>query len=201
MQNCVCTNKSVSQVANDVLELLTTQEHNVLATLPKDQRGIYGLIDHEGNLKYIGSTSSEKQSFYTRVYQRHRTGSENMSHYFSNVYNVGRLWRDRRMQQGCPDAKIAKDLRSSFIAKHCRAVYVPILGSKPYIEEIEERVISLCPNEFTEWNRARLMRYSEPVDLVDELMDELQFTFEQRCAVQRQLKKFDASHARFNSVC
>ena len=79
-----------------VLESLLTQEHTRTADLPRDQRGIYGLVDHTGIVRYIGSTSEPAENFRKRIHQRHRTGSETNSHYFSNKYNCGRMWRDRR---------------------------------------------------------------------------------------------------------
>ena len=45
---------------------------------PRDARALYGLVDHHGDLRYIGSTSSTDQTFYERIHQRHRTGSEGM---------------------------------------------------------------------------------------------------------------------------
>jgi DNA polymerase-3 subunit epsilon len=110
----------------EILNRLLSHQPVKTADLPRDQRGIYGLIDHTGHLRYIGYTTKEAENFRKRIHQRHRTGSETHSQYFSKIYNCGRMYRNRLTQQAHPDAKIAKDLRSAFIAEHCRAVYVPL---------------------------------------------------------------------------
>ncbi|WP_181870416.1 hypothetical protein [Paracoccus lutimaris] len=81
--------------AEDLLSALLEATPRPTAQAPRDARGLYGLVDHHGDLRYIGSTSSTDQTFYERIHQRHRTGSEGMSHYFSQMYNTGRMWRDR----------------------------------------------------------------------------------------------------------
>lgn len=172
-----------------ILDQLTNMTPVQTADLPRDQRGIYGLIDHTGQLSYIGSTSVENESFRKRIHQRHRTGSETYSHYFSKVYNTERMWRDRLTQQHDPDAKVAKDLRSAFIAEYCRAVYVPLTGSKADIEGLELAVIALAPPLLVRWNRSTSLVYAEPTDLVDALMDKLRFTQAQRQAVERQRQR------------
>ena len=154
--------------------------------LPHDQRGIYGLIDHSGNLRYIGSTSGAAENFRKRIHQRHRTGSESHSHYFSKVYNCGRMWRDRSTQQDDPDAKIAKDLRSTFVAEYCRAVYFSIEGTKQEIERQEAAVIAIAPRELIRWNRSTTLTYPEPTQLVDDLLERIGFTSLQRQAIERQ---------------
>ncbi len=54
----------------DILSCLleTTPERTALA--PKDSRGVYGLVDHHGALRYIGSTVSTSQTFYERIHRR-----------------------------------------------------------------------------------------------------------------------------------
>ncbi|WP_210339670.1 hypothetical protein [Ensifer sp. ENS07] len=81
--------------AKSILDELLDAEPRPTAEAPRDLRGLYGLIDHRGLLRYIGSTSSANETFYKRIHQRHRTGSESTSHYFSRMYNTGRMWRDR----------------------------------------------------------------------------------------------------------
>ena len=159
-----------------VLESLLTQEHTRTADLPRDQRGIYGLVDHTGIVRYIGSTSEPAENFRKRIHQRHRTGSETNSHYFSNKYNCGRMWRDRATQQGHPDAKVSKDLRSAFVAEYCRAVYVPLEGDKRAIEATEAAAILFSPPENVLWNRNRSLVYPEPTELVDALVAKLALT-------------------------
>ena len=96
------------------------------------------------------------------------------------------MWRDRSTQQNDPDAKIAKDLRSSFIAEYCRAVYYPIDGSKQEIEAQEAAVILIAPVESVRWNRSTTLTYPEPVELVEKLLNKLGFTAPQREAIERQ---------------
>lgn len=169
-----------------ILHRLMTMTPVRTADLPRNERGIYGLVDHSGQLRYIGSTSVADENFRKRIHHRHRTGSETHSHYLSKVYNCGRMWRDRLTQQGDPDAKIAKDLRSGFIAEYCRAVYVPIVGTKAEIEALEAAVVRIAPPDCVRWNRSTKLTYPEPVDLVDEWMDRIRFSMAQREAVERQ---------------
>lgn len=114
--------KPVSITPHDVLEQILDATPQATSLAPNDRRGIYGLVDHLGALRYIGSTSSASETFYKRIHQRHRTGSETTSHYFSRMYNTGRMWRLRKDSATKPDGDIAKKLRNAFIAEHCRAV-------------------------------------------------------------------------------
>jgi hypothetical protein len=169
-----------------ILEILQSMQPVRTADLPSDKIGIYGLIDHTGSLRYIGSTSAPNENFRKRVHQRHRTGSETYSHYFSKVYNCGRMWRDRLTQQGSANAKIAKDLRSAFIAKNCRAVFVPLTKSKREIEALEAATIRLAPREVVQWNSSTTLVYPEPSELVEEMMQTLGYGPAKRAAVERQ---------------
>lgn len=175
--------------ASDILAALVSQEPVRTADLPAHQRGIYGLIDHEGILRYIGSTSAPSENFRKRIHQRHRTGSETHSHYFSKVYCCGRMWRDRLNQQGQLDAKIAKDIRSAFIAEYCRAVYVPIDATKAEIEQLEADIIRRAPAENTLWNGKGSIVYEEPTEQLDELLDKLGCNDGQRAALMRQSER------------
>lgn len=60
---------------NAILDHLLTMAPVQTASLPRDKIGIYGLVDHEGALRYIGSTSADNENFHKRIHQRHRTGS------------------------------------------------------------------------------------------------------------------------------
>lgn len=175
----------------DVLAALLAQTPVKTASLPRDQRGIYGLIDHDQHLRYIGCTTREAESFRKRIHQRHRTGSETHSHYFSKIYNTGRMYRDRFTQQGDPDAKIAKDLRSAFIAEYCRAVYVPLEASEWEIVALEAATITIAPSENVLWNRATTMVYPEPTELVDRLVTKLGYSDNDVAALERQRAQFD----------
>ncbi|MGE3244958.1 MAG: hypothetical protein AB7F96_12630 [Beijerinckiaceae bacterium] len=181
--------------AQSIFTLLSTQTPVITCDLPRTQRGIYGLIDHAGQLRYIGSTSAENENFRKRIHQRHRTGSEHVSHKFSAIYNCGRMWRDRNSQRHDADAKISKDLRSAFIAKYCRAVYVPFVGTKGEIEVLEYAVIALAPRENILWNGSKGLVYDEPVDLVDALIDELELATEDREALDRQCVRANSHRA------
>lgn len=107
-----------------ILASLMSAKPALTSEAPQDSRGIYGLIDHEGCLRYIGSTSSSQQTLFERIHRCHRSGSEDKSHYFARMYNTGRMYRDRNNPAREADGKIAKRLRNAFIAEHCRAVWV-----------------------------------------------------------------------------
>jgi DNA polymerase III subunit epsilon len=178
--------------ATEILNNLLAMTPVRTADLPGDKIGIYGLVDHAGIIRYIGSTSAANENFRKRIHQRHRTGSETYSHYFSKVYNCGRMFRDRLTQQGHADAKIAKDLRSAFVAKYCGAVCVPLIGSKAEIEALEAAVIRIAPKDMIGWNRSTSLVYNEPEALVDALVDSLGFGAAEREAVNRQKRIFTA---------
>ena len=128
---------------------------------PRDARGLYGLVDHLGDLRYIGSTSSTDQTFYERIHQRHRTGSEGMSHYFSQMYNTGRMWRDRTDGTTKVDGDRAKKLRNEFVVDHCRAVWLPLPDTAD-IARREAEVLALAPEHAIAWNRRKMKVYDEP---------------------------------------
>ena len=136
------------------------------AEAPQDARGLYGLVDHFGDLRYIGSTSSAAETLYKRVHQRHRTGSEDSSHYFARMYNIGRMWRDREDLTTKADGDIAKALRNAFIADHCRAVWLPLPDTVD-IARLEAEVIAIAPPQVIAWNRRGMEVYAEPTGLVD----------------------------------
>jgi hypothetical protein len=104
----------------------------------------------------------------------------------------GRMFRDRLTQQGHSDAKIAKDLRSAFIATYCGAVYGSLAESKAEIEALEAAVIRIEPPDAIRWNRSTSLVYSEPEALVDALMDSLGFQPAERESVNRQKRIFAA---------
>jgi hypothetical protein len=153
----------------DVLSRLLSATPDRTALAPKDSRGIYGLVDHHGALSYVGSTVSTSQTFYERIHRRHRTGSEDSSHYFSRMYNTGRMWRMRNDPGSRKDGDISKKLRNAFIAEHCRAVWVP-LPDNADIARLEQAVIEIAPAEAIAWNRRATEAYPEPEDLVDEII-------------------------------
>src|SRR6056297_3168282 len=136
--------KPSSPTPRDILEQILEATPQVTSRAPRDRRGIYGLVDHFGDLRYIGSTKSADETLYKRIHQRHRTGSETTSHYFSRMYNTGRMWRLRNDPATKADGGIAKKLRNAFIAEHCRAVWVPI-SDDLNIADLEAQVIELAP--------------------------------------------------------
>jgi inhibitor of KinA sporulation pathway (predicted exonuclease) len=156
---------------------------------PRDCRGIYGLVDHFGKLRYIGSTSSAAETFYKRIHQRHRTGSETTSHYFSRMYNTGRMWRERSDPATKVDGDIAKKLRNAFIADYCRAVWVPLPDDLD-ISGLEAQVVDLAPLDVIAWNRRGMEAYDEPRDLVDLVIDRLKFGAAERASIDRQYARF-----------
>jgi len=140
--------------AEDLLSALLEATPRPTVQAPRDARGLYGLVDHHGDLRYIGSTSSKDQTLYERIHQRHRTGSETTSHYFSAMYNTGRMWRDRKDALTKADGDIAKALRNEFVVDHCRAVWLPLPDTED-IARLEAEVLSLAPDHAVAWNRRR----------------------------------------------
>jgi DNA polymerase-3 subunit epsilon len=179
---------------SDILSFLlqATPERTNLA--PKDQRGIYGLFDHHGRLRYIGSTSSKTQTFYERIHQRHRTGSEDSSHYFSRMYNTGRMWRKRNDPATAADGKIAKVLRNEFVAEYCRAIWMPLPDSSD-IAGLERDVIALAPAEAVAWNRRATEVYDEPENLVDAIIAKLGYGAGDLAALERQKQRHSVGSA------
>jgi DNA polymerase-3 subunit epsilon len=174
----------------DVLSRLLSATPDRTALAPKDSRGIYGLVDHHGALSYVGSTVSTSQTFYERIHRRHRTGSEDSSHYFSRMYNTGRMWRMRNDPGSRKDGDISKKLRNAFIAEHCRAVWVP-LPDNADIARLEQAVIEIAPAEAIAWNRRATEAYPEPEDLVDEIIARLGFGAMELAAIGRQKQRYD----------
>ncbi|WP_181952921.1 hypothetical protein [Falsirhodobacter xinxiangensis] len=62
--------------SEQVMDALLAASPTFTREAPRDCRGIYGLVDHHGMLRYIGSTVSADETFYKRIHSRHRTGSE-----------------------------------------------------------------------------------------------------------------------------
>lgn len=175
--------------AEDLLSALLEAAPRPTVQAPRDARGLYGLVDHHGDLRYIGSTSSKDQTLYERIHQRHRTGSENTSHYFSAMYNTGRMWRDRKDALTKADGDIAKALRNEFVVDHCRAVWLPLPDTED-IARLEAEVLSLAPDHAIAWNRRRMQAYEEPVDLVEATLRRLGWGAREKAAIERQRLRF-----------
>lgn len=171
-----------------VLDALMSATPRRTAEAPRDARGLYGLVDHFGDLRYIGSTCSNAETLYKRIHQRHRTGSENSSHYFSRMYNVGRMWRNRNDAATKADGDIAKALRNAFIAEHCAAVWLP-LPDTLNIPHLEAAVLKIAPPHVIAWNRRGMDVYAEPVDMVDATIRRLGFGAAELAAIERQRQR------------
>ncbi|MCE8535181.1 hypothetical protein KBY24_17480 [Ruegeria pomeroyi] len=180
--------------ASEILDILLTMPTRPTSETPQDCRGIYGLVDHYGALRYIGATKSEGESLNKRIHHRHRTGSEDHSHYFSRMYNTGRMFRLRNDETTAADGRIAKVLRNAFIAEYCGAVWVS-LPDMVDIAELEAQVIALAPPEVVAWNRKGMGIYSEPVALVDKVIERLKLGPLEISALERQKERFDRSMA------
>lgn len=175
-----------------ILNTLLACSPRPTANAPKDTRGLYGLIDHRGDLRYIGSTSSNNQTLYQRIHQRHRTGSEGMSHYFSHMYNVGRMWRNRLDKSIGADGARAKALRNAFISDHCRAIWLPLPDSIN-IALLEREVLAIAPAHAIAWNGRAMKAYDEPVDLVDATIARLGWGPDDIAAVERQGRRYSGA--------
>jgi len=173
----------------DLLSKLLEAKPRPTAEAPRNARGLYGLVDHLGRLRYIGSTSSIEQNLYDRIHKRHRTGSEGMSHYFSQMYNTGRMWRDREEQRASSDAKLAKMLRNEFVADHCSAVWITLPDSVD-ISGLEAEVLAIAPDHAIAWNRRKMANYEEPVELVDATFRRLGWGAKEMAALERQRERF-----------
>lgn len=180
--------------AKNTLNMLLAAKPRRTDEAPRDSRGLYGLIDHLGLLRYIGSTSSINETLYKRIHQRHRTGSESTSHYFSRMYNTGRMWRDRDDKLKPADGTIAKELRNAFVADHCRAVWVELPDNLD-ITGLERTVLSLAPVEAISWNRHGTDIYDEPTELVDATIKRLGWGRSQLEAIERQRLRYLTSKA------
>lgn len=171
--------------STDVLRELTTQPPSRLDALPRDH-GIYALHDHEGQIRYFGITKNDARGFYGRINNRHSSGSEERSHKFSHAYNTGRMWRKKK--DNSPDAVTAKQLRTAFIRRHCRATFVVVPPSQASdLPRLEREVQALAPTTMMSWGSKRaFVPVDEPKVLVDALLVDLGFTPMQRTAVERQ---------------
>lgn len=179
-------------VAEDLLSALLEAAPRPTVQAPRDARGLYGLVDHHGDLRYIGSTRSTEQTFYERIHQRHRTGSEGMSHYFSQMYNTGRMWRDRKDAMTKADGDLAKALRNEFVIDHCHAVWLSLPDTAD-IARLEAEVLDLAPDHAIAWNRRRMRPYDEPADLVEATLHRLGWGTRELASLKRQRERFLAA--------
>ena len=174
---------------SEILERLQQAKPQPTSAAPRDVRGIYGLFDHTGTFRYIGSTSSMDEAFYKRIHRRHRTGSETHSHYFAHMYNTGRMWVDRTNPDMVQEMKIVRRLRQAFIERHCGCTWVA-LPDHSDIAGLEAQVIALAPPNMVAWNRRGMAAYDEPVELVDALIEHMGLSAFERAALGRQRERF-----------
>lgn len=162
-----------------------------LTNIPK-LKGIYALVDHEHHFRYIGSTKG--RDFHNRIHSRHTTGTEENSHKFSWAYNTGRMYRGPKGddEELMRDRQAAKDLRTLFIRKHCRAVWMPLEGTRQEIEELEHSMVWLAPIETVQWNKQRVKSSPppEPTELVDALIEELGIDPLTKARLERQAERY-----------
>jgi hypothetical protein len=52
---------------SEILHLLKQAKPRPTREAPRDCRGIYGLFDHEGHFRYIGSISAKNETFYAFI--------------------------------------------------------------------------------------------------------------------------------------
>lgn len=175
------TNKIVNPV--EVLSHLLEADPRRLEQLP-DIAGLYALRDHLGVVRYIGMT---EMGIRRRVLRYHVAGDGN-SHKFSTAYNAGRLYHERRDPASqVADGRISKTLRRILAREHCTATAFALPGAtKDVLLALEARIIALAPAEALTWNHSRSLPASEPVELVDKLLDHLGWDESQRAAITRQ---------------
>lgn len=97
------------QSASQILLHLRDSPPSRLADLPNQFGGIYALQYPPGRIVQIGNTGhneSNPQSFYTRICDRHRTGSEDEDHKASAAFNVGRMYRHLERFRRTPSSRI-----------------------------------------------------------------------------------------------
>ena len=171
----------------EILDSLRSQKGVKLDGLPASS-GLYALRDHLSEIRYIGIADTE--GFRTRIYNKHTTGSEDRSHKFSCAYNVGRMWRNRHADHGA-DAKVAKDLRTAFIRRHCSASFVPIDGydGRQALEKIERAVQALATTSELTWCKG-FRPTEEPTELVDQIIAKQRLTASELGAIHRQNLRF-----------
>jgi hypothetical protein len=154
-----------------------------LHDLPIGQ-GIYALYDHEGVARYIGIT---EMGLRKRIHQYHSGGDGN-SHKFSTVYNAGRMFHTRKDARTDPaDGPISKELRRIFSRTYCKAVGLELPDqTKTELLAVETEVRRIAPPEALSWNDARQLPATEPADLVDKLLQDLNWPTNKIEAIDRQ---------------
>ena len=178
--------QGVNVGALSIFEQLTLSKPINLADLP-EEFGIYALWDHEGQIRYIGSTPKATEGFRTRIHSKHATGSEGRSHKFTQAYCTGRMWRYCKKlhnpaaarEESKADADAAKKLRNAFIRQYCAASYVSVPRNslpEPYftsLTSLEFKLQTMAPPGMRAWEGIGFQPLPEPAALVDRLLVEL----------------------------
>jgi len=135
--------------AASVLEHLLESTPCQMQDLPRDKIGIYALRFPSERIVQIGSVGqrSVKEDFRSRVFSRHRSGSEGEHHKASAAFNVGRMYRhverfrrtpqsNLRLQPVYGDvmgfeqtersARVAKRLRNEVVCRCVTATWFPV---------------------------------------------------------------------------
>jgi len=150
--------------------------------------GLYLLYDHEGVPRYIGETGNLQH----RVWSNHCVGDPN-SHKWVCRYNAGRLWHLRKHSfTDENDGRKAKLLRA-YLARHfCAAKVLPLphLTKRPDRVALEGAVQAIAPDPMNDWVNSKVISASEPKDLVDQLLDELRWSVDEREALDRQAARW-----------
>lgn len=182
----------MSLKAQDLFAALSGAVPRPTAEAPRDARGLYGLVDHGGALRYIGSTRATRQSLHEWIQLRHRTGPGGMGHLHAQIYNTGRMWRDPGDRAAGGDGALALSLRAAFVTDHCRAVWLPLPDTAD-IARIEVEVLALAPAAALAWTRQGVQACDEPVDQVEATLHRLGWRAQEREALDRQRARFRAS--------
>ena len=171
-----------------ILDHLLGAEPLRVGELRSTSAGLYALYDHELRPAYIGAT----EDFRDRIFGRHSRGDDN-SHKFSTVYNAGRMFHAGKPPRTCPkDGKIAKRLRTLFARRFCGVVTYELPGlSIEQLFPIETAVKEIAPPEAKRWNDRKALEAFEPYELVDQLLQDLNWDQTRLAAIERQAERWE----------
>ena len=150
--------------ADEICRFMRASGGLALDHLP-DKQGLYGLLDHEGTLRYVGMTTMPLKR---RIAQYHVAGDGN-SHKYSCAYNAGLLWHDRKHPlTDDHDGRIAKRARREFVRATCRAATLPLPDlTAEELQTLERKVIDRL-SDHLDWNDSKVIPVIEVDDLVRE---------------------------------
>jgi len=180
--------------AETLLAALLDMAPRPIAEAPDRMPGLYGLVDHQGRIGYLGSSGISGESLHSLICHRQRSGNASNRHPFSRMYNTGRMWRQPGATEQRADGMMAKAVRNGFVADHCRAVWLP-LPREADLTGIEAAVRALAPPETLAWNDRARAAHAEPTDLVDFTIRRLGLGPADIAALERQRQRFLAACA------